>query len=120
MRSAGAHRLPVYPGAREESRRGRVDSALSNWGQGDVAGGNEAQRCRQHGLDADCPGLAFGEGQAFHLDVLRIVIRDDDVDEAGGHALDQRLAVLLPPQRRRQFEEGAVVADVVLVQRQNG
>ena len=73
---------------------------------------------RQHGLEADRAGRGFGERQALGLDVLRIVVRHHDVEQALGERLDQRDAVLLGAQRRRHLEEGAIGADVDLVQRQ--
>jgi len=44
------------------------------------------------------------------------VVGHDDVDEAGGERLDQRLAVGFGAERRRQFQECPVRADIVLVQ----
>ena len=41
-----------------------------------------------------------------------------DVNQSGGDRRDQREAVVLGTQRRRQFQEGPVGADIVLVQRQ--
>ena len=67
---------------------------------------------------ADGAGGGFGERQALDLDVLRIVVGHHDVDQSGGDRRDQRLAVVLGAQRRRQLQEGAVGADVVFVQRQ--
>ena len=73
---------------------------------------------RQHRFQPDGAVGGIGEGQALGVDVLRIVRGDDDVDRAVGQRLDHRHAVVLGAQRRRQLEEGAVFADVVLVQRQ--
>jgi len=44
--------------------------------------------------------------------------RDDDVDGAVGDRLDHCHTVVFGPQRRRQLEEGAVLTDVILVERQ--
>jgi hypothetical protein len=60
----------------------------------------------------------LGEGLALGVDVLRVVARHDDVDGAVGDRRDHGQPVVLGAQRRRQLEEGAVGADVVLVQRQ--
>ena len=78
---------------------------------------HEAQRRRKQGLETDRAVGGFGEGQALRLDVLRIVVGDDHVDDAVGKPVDHRLPVVLVAQRRRELEEGAVVADVVLVER---
>ena len=79
---------------------------------------HEAQARGQHGLQADRAGFGLGERQALGLDVLRIMVGDDDVEQAGGERGDQALAIGLAAQRRRELAEGAVGADVVLVQRQ--
>ena len=42
---------------------------------------HEAQRRPQQGLEADRAGRGFGERQALGLDVLRIVVGHDDVDQ---------------------------------------
>ena len=55
---------------------------------------------------------------ALHVRVLRIVAGDDHVDVAGGQPAHHGGAVLLGAQRRPQAQEGAVGADVVLVERQ--
>ena len=79
---------------------------------------DEPQRRREQRLEPDRAVRGLGEGQALGLDVLRIVVGDDDVDGAVRQRLDHRLPVVLVAQRRRELEEGAVVADVVLVERQ--
>ena len=43
---------------------------------------HEAQARGEHGLEPDRAGRGFGERQALGLDVLRIVIGHDDVDQA--------------------------------------
>ena len=79
---------------------------------------DEAQGRREQGLEPDRAVRGFREGQPLRLDVLRIVVGDDHVDDAFAKAGDDRLPVVLVAKRRRELEEGAVIADVVLVQRQ--
>ena len=43
---------------------------------------DQPQARRQHRLDADRAGGGFGERQPLGLDILRIVVGADDVDEA--------------------------------------
>ena len=76
----------------------------------------EAQGCGEQCLEADGPIGGFGEGVALHVDVLRVVARHDHVDLAGGKALHHGAAIVLAAQRRPQAQEGAVGADIVLVE----
>ena len=76
----------------------------------------EAQRCGEQCLEADGAVGGFGEGVALHVGVLRVVARHDHVDLAGGKALHHGAAIVLAAQRRPQAQEGAVGADVVLVE----
>ena len=117
MRSAGA---PLCEAAlRQAHDVGRpAGHGAQQHGQRDLAGMDEPQPRRQHGLHADSPVRRFRKGLALRLHVLRIVVGDDDVDHALRQRLHHREPVLLVAQRRRELEEGAVVADVVLVQRQ--
>ena len=61
-------------------------------------GDDETQARREHRLDADRARRRLGERQPLGLDVLRIVIGDDHVDEAGVQRLDQREALVLAAQ----------------------
>ena len=79
---------------------------------------DEAQGGREQGLEPDGAVRRLGEGQPLVLHILWIVVRDDHVDGAVGQRLDHRLPVVLVAQRRRELQEGAVIADVVLVERQ--
>ena len=87
-------------------------------GQGDAFRMDEAQGGREQGLEPDGAVRRLGEGQPLVLNILWIVVRDDHVDGAVGQRLDHRLPVVLVAQRRRELQEGAVIADVVLVERQ--
>ena len=95
-----------------------MDKARRNCGSETQIRMNEPERRRQQRLEPDRAVRRFGEGQALGLDILRIVVGHDDVDRAVDQRLDHRQPVVLVPQRRRELEEGAVVADVVLVERQ--
>ena len=64
-------------------------------GQGHIARMHEAQPRRQHRLKADGAELGLREGQALGLDILRIVVGDDHIDEPFGQRLHQQLAVVL-------------------------
>ena len=78
----------------------------------------EPHRGGQQGLEPDRAGGGLLEGQALLLLVLGGVERADDVDQPVGQRLDHGHAVVLGAQRRRELEEGAVVADVEFVERQ--
>jgi hypothetical protein len=77
---------------------------------------DEAQGGAEQGLDPEGTVRGFREGQPLGLDILRVVIRDDHVDHALVEGLHHRLAVGLVAQGRREPAEGAVMADVILVQ----
>ena len=79
---------------------------------------HEPQARREHRFDADRAIFGFRERQPFGFDVLRIMVGDDDVDQPFAERANERLALVLMAQRRSQLQEGAIVADVVLVQRQ--
>ena len=79
---------------------------------------DEAEARGEHRLQPDRAVGGLGEGLALALHVLRVVRGADDVDGAVGECCDQRLPVVLGAERRRHLEEGAVGADVVLVQRE--
>ena len=106
------------PAGRPRISAGRVDSARRSVRQGDLPGMDEPQGRRQQGLEADRPVRGLREGQALGLDVLRIVVGHDHVDGAVRQGRDDGLPVVLVAQRRRELQEGAVVADVVLVERE--
>lgn len=78
---------------------------------------NQPQAGRKHGFESDGAEIGLGKGQALGLDVLRVVIRHHDVDQAGSNGGRQRHTVGLAAQRRRHLHEGSVGTDVVLVQR---
>lgn len=77
---------------------------------------DEPHTCRKHRLQTDRAVLGLGEWQALDFDVLRVMIRDDDVDETRGNRFDKRAPLLLMAQRRSEFQECAVIADIVFVQ----
>ena len=79
---------------------------------------HEAKARCEHRLEPDRARSRLGEGQALHLDILRIVIRHDHVEQPFGERLDQRGPVRLGAQRRGDLEEGAVGADVDFVERE--
>ena len=79
---------------------------------------DEAQRGGQQGLEANGAIGRFGERLALDLGVLRIVVGMDGVDGTIAQALDDGLAIILAAQGRGELEEGAVAADVVLVERE--
>ena len=62
---------------------------------------DQAQRRRQHGLESDRADRGFRERQPLDLDVLRIVIGHDHVDEPCGDRVNQCPAIVLGAQRRR-------------------
>ena len=97
---------------------GRSDIARNSRGSEICARRHEPQARRQHRLEADRARRGFGERQPLGLDVLRIVVGDDDVDQAVSERLDQRQPLVLAAQRRVEFQEGAIVADVDLVERE--
>ena len=100
------------------SLAGLAVSALSSWREFDVAVVIKAKRCAEQGLEADGAVGGLGEGAALAVGASRIVGRDDHVDIAARHALDHGAAVVLRAQRRLHLEEGAVGADIVLVERE--
>ena len=87
--------------------------------QRQVAGVVELHRGRQQRLEADGAARGLLEGQALLLLVLRRVERADDVDQARRPA-PRPCAMRSSSERSggRELEEGAVVADVELVERQ--
>ena len=117
MTSAGAPTASLPTGSLRISA-GRAVIARMRRGSATSPAGDQAQARRQHRLDADRARRGFGERQPLGLDVLRIVIGADDVDEAGAQRLDQSHALVLAAQRGHQLEKRAVVADVELVERQ--
>src|SRR5690606_21533132 len=72
----------------------------------------------QKGLEARGPRGRLAERQPLVLGGGGRVGRGDHVDDAVAHRLDQRKPVALGPQRRIEPVEGAVVADVDLVEAQ--
>ena len=72
----------------------------------------------QQGLQAHGAGRGLGEGAALVLGRGGGVGRGDHVDQPLAHRLDQGLTIGLGPQRRVQPVEGAIVADVHLVEAQ--
>ena len=117
MRSAGAPTLSRPPGKPKDFRRPRRHRPQQTR-QADLSRRDEPQARRKHGFEADRARLRFGERQPLGLDILRIVVGNHDVDDSLGERLDQRQPFFLAAQRRREFEKGAVVADVDLVQRE--
>ena len=109
---------PQRAAGQAEQFRGLGRQRFEQRHQLELAVVHQPERRRQHGLDADGAGGGLGERQALDLDVLRIVVGHHHVDQPAFERLDQRPAVVLVAQRRRHLEEGAVVADVDLVQRQ--
>ena len=83
-----------------------------------MPGGDQTQARRQHGFEADRAGLGFGERHALGLDILRIVIGHDDIEQARRQSLDEGEPILFVAQRRRDFQKRPIIADVVLVERQ--
>ena len=116
-RSAGAPG-GSRPASRPSSRAGFSASARQSAGSVRWPRVVELHRGRQQRLEPDGAARGLLEGQALLLLVLRGVERADDVDQPLGQRLDHRHPVVLGAQRRRELEEGAVVADVELVQRQ--
>ena len=106
------------PPGSPNSLAGAVDSASTSREQRHVAIVVQPQRRAEQRLQPDRAGGRVGEGQALGVDVLRVVRGDDDVDGAVAQRLDHRQPVVFGAQRRRQPEEGAVFADIVLVERQ--
>ena len=102
-------------GQAEQGGRSRGEGAQERR-QGNEAGMVQAQGRRQHGFDADGAGHGLGEGQALGLHVLGIVVGDHHVDQAVGQRVGQGQPVVLAAQRRGELAEGAVAADVVLVE----
>ena len=71
----------------------------------------------QQRLKPDSAGGGLLEGETLGLLVLRRVEGGDRIDQPRGHGLHHRAAILLRAKRRRHLEEGAVVADIEVVQR---
>ena len=117
MRSAGAPTASRPVGSPRISP-GLSDIARNSWGSERAPEDDQPQARRQHGLDADRARRGFAERQALGLDVLRIVIGDDDVDQPLRQRSDEFEPFGLAAQRREHFQEGAIVADVVLVEGQ--
>ena len=117
MRSAGAPRSS-RPAGRPRISAGRVDIARKQLRQRYQLRMNQPQRRRQHRLEPDRAVLGFGERQSLGLDVLRIVVGHDDVDGAVASAATIACRSSSCAQRRRELEERAVIADVVLVERE--
>lgn len=78
----------------------------------------ELHRCRQQGLEPDGTARGLLVGQALLFLVLWRVEGAQRVDQPLGQRRDHGHPVILGPERRRELEEGAVVADIELVQRQ--
>ncbi len=78
------------------------------------------ERDREQSLQPDDSRLRLGEGHALAFHIVRRVIAGDAVDDAVGEAGCDGAPVRFPTQRRRQLGEGAVIADLVLVQREIG
>jgi len=57
---------------------------------------NEPQARRKHGLQANRAILRLGERQPLGFDILRVVVRDDGVDEAGRQARDKSTPLVFP------------------------
>ena len=70
------------------------------------------------GFQRHRPGSGLLERQALGFLVLRRVHRAQDIDHPAGHRLDHRKPVVLGAQGRGEFEEGAVITHVQVVQRQ--
>ena len=92
----------------------RADKA----GKRNMARRDQSQARRQHRLDADRARRRLGEREPLGLDVLRIVVGADDVDEACAQGLDQRHALVFGAQRRAQLQKSAIVADIELIEGQ--
>src|SRR6185437_16547244 len=84
----------------------------------DLAGMDKAQGGSEQRFEADGAVRGFGERLPLDLAVLRVMIGMDDVDGAVVEPGDQRLPVVFRAERGRQLEEGAVAADIILVERQ--
>src|ERR1700749_4947422 len=80
----------------------------------------EFERERQQRLQPDDAAGCGGEGQALRLLILRRVVADDRVDRAVAQTGDDGAAFVFRAQRRRDFREGAVVADGRLVEGEVG
>ncbi len=72
----------------------------------------------QQGLQTHGARLGLGEGAALVFGRFGAMGRGDDVDQAVAHGLNQSLPVALGAQGRVQPVEGAIVADVDLVEAQ--
>ena len=78
----------------------------------------QADQRRQQGLQTERAGRRFRERQALVFGWFRRVVGDDNVDQAGRDGIDEGQAVAFGAQGRIETEEGAVVADVDLVEHQ--
>ena len=73
---------------------------------------------RQHRLDPDRARRGLAEWQPLGLDILRVVIGYDHVDQPGSEPIDQGESLVLAAQRRVELQEGAIVADIDLIERE--
>ena len=117
-RSAGAPLARRPLGKPEQARRIRGQRPQQR-------GKLDARRCDRGGARRRAasrapmaPSAASAKGRRLPSASCGIVGRDDHVDIAAGDALDHGAAVVLGAERRPHLEEGAVGADVVLVQRE--
>ena len=62
------------------------------------------------------PSSASANGSRFVSTSCGIMIGHDDVDEPGRQTGDESPAFVFPAQRRREFQERPVIADVVFVE----
>ena len=72
----------------------------------------------QHGFKTNRPVRAFRKRQTLRLDILRIVVGNNHIDQPRCDAANHGQSVLLVPQRRRELQKGSIRAYIIFVQRQ--
>src|SRR5690606_36307990 len=101
--------------ARKTENLGRVGGEhLYQTQQRHVAGVIQAKGGSQHGLKADCTHGSFREGLTLGVHVLRVMRGDDDVELTVLQRLDHSNPIILGSEWRRETEEGAVFANIIL------
>src|ERR1700730_16713260 len=114
-----ARRADLEPSLRQTEDLGRPDGHRGNeTPERNFPGMNEPQARRKHSLQADRAIFRLGERQAFGFDILRVMLRNDGVDEARLQSRDERAPLVFVAQRRREFQKRPVIAHVVFVEGQ--
>ncbi len=105
-------------GQARAARPARVDIASSSGQQADLAVVDQPQPAASRVSSPIAPAAASAKGRRLVSTSCGSWSETMTSIEARRQRLDQRQAVVLGAQRRRELEEGAVGADVVLVERQ--